>query len=397
MGLGLLLGPLAYALMLRPEVVEVPGPCAEPVADASVEPPPPAAGLAMQAEPASAPAPEAEAEPAPAPAPEAEPALAPEPSDRVPFAFVNEAGLVLSTAANPAWGTGRLRAHDGPGQFRAAKRVDVARIPEALLAQRGRTFDLYGADGKVCTARLGELSVLAQHDGPSLYEVFHGSMDAAEWDEDEEDPIEAFERQTHAPREIRAKVWSSTTDGDDSVWLVAEIVGDAPCEGALWARDAELPPPAVLHRAREPLPILAERVAAHEASATLATAKVAYAQWLRDRPEDARPTTAWADIEREHPAAAKAWLDEAGVPRLTELDFGYVEDGCGDFPETSITSVDVVVDGRFEPTEHVIDPVAVFDADLDGRYELLYAERLASETEALAQAWSIVEEFYCPC
>jgi hypothetical protein len=385
-GLGLLLGPLGYALTLEPEVVEV-------VHEVEVVVTPPASAEPVTVERVDAPT----TEPAPvAPAPVA-PAPAPSLEGRLPFVFVNEAGLVLHTAADPAWGTGRLLAHAGPGEYRAAKRVDVAKLPDALWAQRGRTFDVYGASGKLCTARLGELSVLAQHNGPSLFEVFNGSMDTIEWGSEDEDPTAAFERQTHTRKQIRAKVWSSTTLGDDSVWLVAELVSDRSCEGGLWARDAELPPPAVLHRAEGPLPITLQRIAAHAASDTLAAAKLAYEEWRNGFPADERPTLLWSTIEEEHPASATAWIDEGGTPRLVELDFGYTEDGCGDFPETRISSVDRVVDGEFEPTTHAIAPVAVFDVDLDGRYELLYDTSLASDTPALAEAWILFEEFYCPC
>jgi hypothetical protein len=386
-GLLLLLGPLGYALTLEPRVIEV-----ERIAVVEVPATIAEAAPVEPVEPVEAPA----SEPTPVPV---EPVPAPDLEDRLSFAVVNEAGLVLTTTADLGWGTGRLREHGGPGQFRAAKQANVAELPEALLAHRGRTFDVYGASGKLCTARLGELSVLAQHDGPSLFEVFHGSMDAIEWgsDEGEEDPVQAFERQTHAPRQIRAAVWAAMEA--DTAWLVAELVSDTSCEGALWARDAALPLPTVLHRTEGPSPIIEQRLAAHAASTTLAETKAAYAEWRNAVPEDSRQyEPEWADIERDHPASAKAWLDETGTPRLVELDFGgYDQGGCGDYPVTEISSVDLVIDGVFEPTPHVIEPTAVFDMNLDGRYELLYEDSLTSETPELSQIWTVMEEFYCPC
>lgn len=396
-GLVLLLGPLVYALTLEPEVIEVvrapdvvaARPVVEPAAPATCE-----QSDAPDAEPACvAPAPVT-------PTPDEPAAVASDLDGRMPFAFVNGAGLVLSTTADPAWGRGSLRAHGGPGQYRAAKQVDVAKLPEALWAQRAHTFDVYGPSGKLCTARLGELSVLAQHNGPSLFEVFHGSMDAIEWDAEagDEDPLVAFERETPTAKQIRAKVWSSTTLGTESVWLVAALESDTSCQGGLWARDAELPPPVTLHRAPGPLPITEQRIAAHETSAELAAVKRAYEEWRNEIPEDNRAAvTEWATIEREHPARALAWLDDAEVPRLVELDFGRAPDGCGDLDATRISAVDIVVDGKFKPTEHAIDPLAVFDINLDSRFELLYADTLVSDTPELIQHWTVFEEYYCPC
>lgn len=394
-GLGLLLGPLGYALTLEPEVIEVvevvevaqaPAPSIDPVMVEWVEAP--------------------ATEPAPVePQAEAEAEAAPNLEGRLSFAFVNQAGMVLSTTAERTWGSGRLRAHAGPGEFRAAKRADLAKIPADLLAQRGHTFDVYGASGKVCTARLGELSILAQHNGPSEIELFHGNMDFIDEEEDGSDPFEKLEQEEHTPRQIRAKVWSFAETGwtppsadeedHDDRWLVAPLVSETSCEGGLWARDAELPPPTVLHLVEEASPITAQRVAVHQASAALAEAKLSYERELADAPED-ESLTDWATLVRDYPVSVKAWHDETGAPRLTELEFGYEPEGCGE-GGPHLASVDMVVGSSFESLELEIHPLAVFDADLDGRFELLYGSSLSSETDGLGQSWSIYEEFYCPC
>ncbi|MCA9706375.1 MAG: hypothetical protein KDK70_11045 [Myxococcales bacterium] len=398
-GLGLLLGPLGYALTLEPEVVEV------------VE----VVEMVEMVEVAPAPVPAAErvtptVEPEPEPGVELKPESEPEPESAeiapmtqaftpLPFAFVTKAGLLLSTDAQPSWGKGRLRAHRGPGEFRAAKRADAAAIPEALWAQRGRTFDLYDAEGKVCTARLGELSILAQHDGPSLFDLYHGSME--DYDEDE---YETFDRQDHPPAEIRAKVWAHASTPDyESAWLVAEVVGDGSCQGALWARDSALPPPALLQPRDEPSQLSARRLAAHDASPELAAMKTAYDQWRTElgAPEGTHYEP-WETLAREHPATVRTWHDERGAAVLTELRFGKPSEYCSSDPATMLTSLDRVVDGRFEATEHAIDPIAVFDADLDGQYELLYRNADDGEvadlvSETLAQRWDVDEVFYCPC
>jgi len=380
-GLLLLLGPLGYALTLEPEEVEV-----ERVVEVE--------RIEVVEVPAPAPAPAPDGQKVETPEPiSVEPTPAPDLSGRLQFAAVSEAGLLLSSKARRVWGMGSLREHSGPGQFRAAMQANPAKLPEALLAHGARTFDVYGKDGKLCTARLGELSVLAQHDGPSLFEVFHGSIDGVEYEDGEEHPADVFERQTHTPKQIRSKVWASS---DADRWLVAELVSDTPCEGALWARDAELPPPRLLHAG--PSPIVEQRIAVHEASTALADAKAEYATWRDEHPEESKSMPTWAEIERDHPAKVTAWLDETGTPRLVELDFGYWPDlGCGDNPTTGLTAIDEVIDGAFEPMSHSMGFGAVFDVDLDGRYELLYGTSLESETSALSLIWDIYEVPYCNC
>lgn len=393
-GLGLLLGPLAYALTLESEVVE---PDVEVLEIVEVAAPQQVVVTpAIAVEPAI-PVVQAPALP-PTPAPNVE--AAPADDDRIRFAFVNGAGLVLTTAADRAWGQGRLREHAGPGQFRAAKSADVAKLPAAHVAQRGRSFDVYGPDGKVCTARLGELSVLAQHDGPSLFDVFHGSREEREWDPEagDEDPFEAFEREVHSDKEIRAKVWASLDPDANRPWLVAPLVSDTSCAGGLWARDAELPAPTVLHVADAPTSITAQRLAAFESSAELADTKARYAEWEREISEDQRDSLAtWDAVAAAHPASVREWHDQSSTPRLVELEFGEAPEGCGDYGDTSITAVDLVTDGGFERTSHSTGPLAVFDADLDGQFELLYGTTLVSETEALRGDTSRFEVFYCPC
>lgn len=393
LGLLLLLGPLGYALTLESEVVEVEVERIVEVERVEV------VQVAAPA-PAPVPVPVVEVEPSvPAPAPVEAPAPAPvEPTPdlegRLQLAPVTAAGLVLSLEAERAWGTGRLREHAGPGEYRAAKRADVAELPAELLAHRGRTFDVYGSGGKLCTARLGELSVVAQHDGPSLFEVFHGSLDAVDYEDGEEHPADVFEREPHTPRQIHGAVWRSD---DASRWLVAELVSDTPCEGGLWARDFELPPPRLLHVG--PSPIVEQRLAAHEASTALADAKQEYATWLEEHPDDREGMSTWAEIEREHPATVEAWLDDAGTPRIVELSVGTSSDfgACGDDPVTEITAVDEVVGGAFAATDRATGFIAAFDADLDGHFELLYDGHVHSETPELSQEWSVYEEWYCPC
>lgn len=393
-GMSLLLGPLAYALTLQPQVVEV----VEVVEVVQI-----AEGI--EAAPTLVPDVIPEIPPAPAPdlddaAPVVAPAPTPTSEGRLSFAFVTAAGLVLSTEAKTAWGKGRLRDHAGPGEFRAAKRADPKRIPEDLWAQRGRTFDLYGTDGKVCTARLGTLSILAQHDGPSLFELYYGE-DGAEPEVD----YDTFEAQHHSAAQIRRKVWSTAMDDEyGTAWLVASLSSDTPCKGALWARDRELPAPVILRASDEPSALTQQRLAQHEASEALAQTRRDYIAWYENELTDEirEDTETWEALVGEYPAHVRTWLDAQGRATFVELDFGDEGGWCGEGFDSSIASLDRVIDGRFEPTEHPRAPLMIFDADLDGRYEMLFADDTHGGasllmSESMATDWDINQVFFCPC
>ena len=371
MGSGLILGPLAYALTLEPGVaiVEVPSP---PIVQAAHAIPVPVIPELVAPEPEVA--------------PEA-PVL-----DRLPFAFVTKAGLVLDASADPDWGTGSLRKHAGPGEFRAAKRADAAKIPAGIWAQRGRTFDLYGATGKVCTARLGQLSVVAQHDGPTDYDLFA-------WEGGPELDYEEFEADPPSARKIRSRVWKHP---ESTKWLVAEILGDGSCKGAIWARDAALPPVAVLQPSDKETDLTRRRVAELEASDAYAETRREYEDFRADLdPESLQYYGPWSTIETQYPAKVRTWRDAGGEARFVEVDFGEDEEGCGEGFYTRITSLDAVVDGAFEETSRSIEPVTIFDLDADGSFEMLYRHEedngLWLRGETLEHSVSIYQEWVCPC
>jgi len=392
-GLGLLLGPLAYALTLEPEVVEVEVPQVIEIERATPV-------VELEAPVVEAPVVEPPVVEPPVVEPPAVEPPAESADDRLAFAFVNTAGLVLHTSAKLAWGEGHLRDHEGPGQFLAAKRASASAVPAELWVQRGRTFDLYGAEGKVCTARLGELSVLAQHDGPGLYDLF---FDEYAYDEDDESApsYDEFDEADYPPRAIRRQVWSTTDD--DGAWLVAEVVSETSCAGALWARDAQLPPPVILHRSDAPNAAARHDVEQFEASDDLADLRTEYMRWHGELDEDEQSYEPdWATIAYENPTQALTWWTEQHDPALVELQFGLESGWCGDGFDTQVRSISQVSDGQLVPMERPPHPIAVFDADLDGRYEFLTSTRYDEEidsirSETLADSWGIPEVFVCPC
>ncbi|MFO7565216.1 MAG: hypothetical protein R6X02_21405 [Enhygromyxa sp.] len=375
LGLGLLLGPLVYALTLEPSA-------APECATALAEPAPAVVEVCEQPEMILV---EVVPEPdiievAPEPTPPLEP-MTPE-RELASFLFVTDAGVVLSTEAEQAWGKGKLFEPKGHVSYRAAKRAEPTAIPSALWSMRGRSFDLYNHEGKLCTARLGELRVLAQYDGWGL-----GGVLGDEWYD--EDP----ERASKA--EIREGLWQR-----EDLWLVAEIESPDSCEGALWARDAELPPPKLLRRSTDPNSVSEARLAAFSRSEELAETERGYrAEYAALDPETREYYPGWDELVAQQGASAWSWLDEHGRPQLVGLEFGAESEGCGDPLHSRITALDHVRGDEFVPVAHGHWPIAVFDADLDGQLELLYADidgqRLASAT---LQAYALVEEdWYCPC
>jgi hypothetical protein len=369
-GLGLLLGPLAYALTLEPEVERVP--VAE-VDEPAVAQPPSVEPIAVDViEPVEV----------PAPAPVVIQA-APQPMDRGAFLFVTDAGVVLSTEAEHGWGEGRLFEPDGEVSFRAAKRANPNAIPSDLWSMRARTFDLYGPDGRVCTARLGELRVVAQYGGWSL-----GGVLGEEWYEQE--PESASKQQ------IQKGLWKR-----EDLWLVAEIESSSSCEGALWARDAALPLPTILRRSELPNHATKARLAQFHASEELAELERNYKdEYAELEPETRSYYPSWDTLLVEHGATAWSWIDSHARPQLVGLQFGREPEGCGDPLYSRITALDHVRGDEFVPAAtHVHSPDAVFDFDLDGQFELLYSTPgtywVASPT---LDAYAYVEEDeYCPC
>lgn len=365
-GLGLLLGPLVYALTLEP--TSAPAECI-PINDE------PVTGDLPRYQPPEPITIEVVTEPVEVQAPEPKPDLA-------AMLFVTDAGVVLSREAEREWGKGRLFEPEGEVTYRAAKRADASKVPAALWSMRGRTFDLYGADGKVCVARLGELRVVGQYDGWSL-----GGVLGDEWRD--QDPAAA------SKAEIREGLWRR-----DDLWLVAEIESSDSCKGALWARDAELPPPTILRQSYAPTEASEARLVEFRQSDDLAVTERNYRDAYAElEPEQREYYPTWETLVAEHDASTWSWIDPHGRPLLVGLEFGREPEGCGDPLYSKLTALDHVRGEQFVPVPYGHTPAAVFDADHDGRLELLYSgddgHWLAS---ASLDGQALVEQdWMCPC
>jgi hypothetical protein len=368
-GAAFLSGPIVYALTLtaQPEqceemaaVVVEPSECSESVA--VVEP-----------------APVAEPTPVVEPEPVVERASGVEPRE---FMFVFDYGsyVVLESDVDPRWGTGELFEPDGEADHRAAKRADPDRVPAALWAE-GRELALYDGQGNVCAAKIERLLVVAQYGWGTE------GLGLDDWDEEKNEPIE------HHPARVRRAVWNT-----QSHWLVGEL--EDGCATAVWARDASLPAPTILKRSGEPNATTRARLAEFERSSAIADLRHEYEQF-RSGPDATDGLEPWdVRMAHENPTVG-AWIDSAGEARFVDLHYGFDDASCGSGYDTELASFEAVRDGGFVPIDETIAVDAIFDADLDGRFERLYLDRmgmsLSSETEALDLAVSIDEDFMCPC
>lgn len=304
---------------------------------------------------------------------------------RQPFAFVLAEGrqLVLSSEAQADWGVGELFEPElGPGFQQAAKHVDLDRLPPELRAQVGRTFDLYDGKGRQCSATLTGLTLVAHYG----YGV--GGLGLEEYDE-QGSTIE------YPPEQQRAALWAT-----QPAWLIGELEGG--CE-ALWARDAELPAPTILRWSDAPNPALQAYAQAFARSSVIPDMRAAYVAEVAGDPDGENWATRMAGQEIE----VAGWLDAQGEVRFVELEYGFRDDSCGYGHDTEFRDFGELAGGGFLQLDREPDALAIFDADLDGRYELLFAgdgefsqewsAELVSESPSLQQSLAIDADGVCPC
>lgn len=222
--------------------------------------------------------------------------------------------------------------------------VNVADLPHELRASLGEAFDLYGVAGKLCTVRLDQLAIEAY----VLPDDNEESLD-----------IERLWQLVERPGEYDRVL----------LLLVAGFATNPRCDGALWAREARLPPPSVLVPADiddEAAAWLAEeraRVLGSEAGRELTKQYRAYAE---DEPS-AMPWSTYSE------GRSQIWTDDQADPRLVVVAFGEgMSVPCFTVPGYAAARP-IDEEGPWPyPLWGRPTPSAVFDADLDGRYEMLF-------------------------
>ena len=368
-GGALFLGPFAYALTLSgpapasecqaaPRLVEVERVIVEPAECVSPKP-----------------------KPKPKPEPEPEPEPEPIPDFAAPLLLVDGDYLIFDSDAKAKWGEGRLFEPPAGTGHGAAKRATPDQVPASRWNLGGRTYDIYGSEGKLCTAEVGELLVIAQYEDSELVDL-----------------LEPGQQPELSPKQVRALVWET-----QSRWLVGRLQGEGECEGGLWARDAALPPPVVL-RSSDPSTALAEeRLQRFRASKELSELEAAYREWHSSHDHGSYEAEPWDELLEYTQPSVRSWVDAEGRERVISLDFGRPAT-CGSF-DTELDSIEERIEGELVRLEQSNSPSAVVDADLDGRLEYLYQVydskwrtlRVVSETKELQRSTELAHDFACPC
>lgn len=309
--------------------------------------------------------------------------------DLLAFAFVVEidgrSHVVLSGTGDPAWGVGPLlELVPGDNAFvSVGRRVTPELLPPHYAAQQASTLALYTAEGERCTSGVGEPLLVAQYGWGTE------GLGLAGWDEQAQVPLE------HGPEQIAAAVWTT-----QPLWLVAPLEHD--CD-ALWARDAALPEPEILHESDAPNPIVDAYAQAFLASSIIPDMRTRYDSESAGDPE-ADP---WSTRMAQSAPGVSSWLDARDQPRFLELEYGFDDSVCGYGFDTEHRAFTQVVEGReFIDLERWPDALAIFDLERDGHYEMIFpgepfseqwSVELVSDTPALQSVLYVDGDFVCPC
>lgn len=303
-----------------------------------------------------------ESSPGPSTIVEATPADNPPAADSAAARPLHDRRIVIDADADPNWATGPelLVEPNGYHENWLIER-EFQGTSFDLLRYAGMQVDLYGPGGRVCTAVVDKLTIEA-----------HVAMEDVGGHEATPDADTLWKALSEPTEKAVLLVGSFTTP----------LHENPRCETALWARDASLPPPVVLVRGDpEQHAALLEaehrRVLASEPGKALAAEYAKYADdpgnYDPDLPEDNPSWTKYSQGRRE------VWVDEHGAPRVVSINFGSHEFTPCHY-EGPVYGVVRSLDGEgegegedlfVEQVKYAPPPVAVFDADRDGRWELL--------------------------
>jgi hypothetical protein len=392
----ILLTPLAASLAYlaldaspREPTATEPEPAPTVVATTPVAPAPEPATAPVA--PVVAPAPE----PAPAPAPEPagdpeleldpelaqlldEPTPEPDLSDAQVIAspqalLLHEGALVLATTPDLAWAHGRMKVTKIDDGFNVRRAVKPASLPAALRAADGARYTLYDGDGKTCDAVVADLG---------LY---------GEWSEQAfDEPPEDGER-----RNIR----TLAKELDPSAHVLEARLDIAGTCAPVWARRADLPAPAVFARTADDPTLQARVLDLIRDERSFKRLKAERIQYLRDlSPELRKDEPRWDAFVAANLTVTR-WDERSGGRTLLNVQFKY-DGGCGGFWAEQAWLLESTGDTlTLRPEAGFIDPLAVFDADRDGRFEAVTDRGRSLESrgsDALGYDYSF-PAIFCPC
>lgn len=259
----------------------------------------------------------------------------------------------------------------------AVRSVDEQQLDLETQALFRRKFALYGAKGKLCEAKLGAARVLA-HVIPHFGQV-------QTWQAEHGEP-----KPTH--HAVAEEIWA-LADAPGGRMLVAELWAEG-CDGALWARAADLPSPAV-HLPVEAEPKLADE--ALERFRRLPGYRRLQSEFSREfagkGPWDADERTARQVLTFAEPGSEQRYVAVTAYAP-----------GCGDFYGElwaiwrRVENTWELLTDRSSNGPRVV-PLGVFDANADGTPEVLGdGQLLEGAAGRLVRADSVrPPDFDCGC
>ncbi len=279
------------------------------------------------------------------------------------FGFVRDGYLILSQSVDTSWGHGPLRGREGPlsrelhAYMYAEQDADVSAIPEEFRGADGSMVDVYGDHGKICEARLGALTVVAEFDGMPFFSE-HGFIPHDDGTLDHE--------QGEA---LRASVFKR-----EDRWLVAQLDLPPSCEGAVFARSASLPAPLMWASENG---VTSKKRREDFLSAADARLRDEYDRYL-DRqaiptPELDGPRD-WDTFARSS-YQRRVYRGGTGLKRVLFQSVGEAPQACDDGFGQSHSETTLLRASGLEPLPTMdwltAPPVAFLDVDRDGRLETL--------------------------
>jgi hypothetical protein len=297
--------------------------------------------------------------------------------------------VLLSTAAAPAWATGPVLVLDGNRyheKWQIERAADLDALQPELRELAGATVDLYGPRGRVCTVVIDTLTIEAHLSMLYIDGKYDEPGGAALWEALGND--EDYEAAVLLVGDFAAPLAGSTQNTS--------------CAEALWARDASLPAPAVLALGdpRDHATLVAdERRRALESDAGKKFIHD-YQTYAAD-PEHAQDAEPWSSVSE---GDLQVWVDPSGAAQFVALSFGDFRFSPCHWRGPGHAYLRQVGEDEmpFGPSPL---PAAVFDADLDGRYELLIVHKwgdfelihVLSSTRALKVELSLPDRSWVWC
>lgn len=296
--------------------------------------------------------------------------------------LVHDGRLVFATAADEAWGVGAIQSDpafdDQLDGIRAIRAVNPRALGPDLRAALEGEYVVYGPDAIVCTTSLGPPWLSAEFQGSDGFDTRYDTWGGL-GPSPSPDAVELRISST------RGEVWNG-----ESHWLVARFDDD--CEGGLWARRTSLAPPTVLTESSGETP---ESARAFEALLRSGEAQRARSNYEELDAED--EGLSWREYaHRNH--VSTTWFDSDGVVRAVSVVVGESHP-CGDF-DTRAGLTFSMIEGELRRVAFEPDvPAAVFDADGDGRYEMVFSDEygvtLVNGDEE--REWATLDVNQCAC